>query len=182
VNHSDEPGRRIEAVMCDRDGTLIEDVPYNGDPALVTVLDGVVDGLALLRSRGIALAMVTNQSGVAKGLIERADVDAVNAAVVELVGPLDVVAVCPHDDADSCDCRKPRPGLILQAAQALGIDPAHSVVVGDSLVDVEAAQHAGARAVLISDGTGHDAAAVKASSASVVATFGTAVELIVGSI
>src|SRR3954453_11330208 len=139
----------IEAVMCDRDGTLIEDIPYNGDPTLVTALDGVVDGLALLRNRGIPLAMVTNQSGVARGLIERDDVDAVNRAVVDLVGPLDVVAVCVHDDRNGCDCRKPKPCLIVEAARTLGIDPARCVVVGNSPVDVEAAERAGARAILI---------------------------------
>ena len=174
-------GEVIEAVMCDRDGTLIEDIPYNGDPALITPLDGVIDGLALLRTRGIPLAMVTNQSGVARGLIERDDVDAVNRAVVDLVGPLDVVAVCVHDDRSACDCRKPKPGLILEAARALGIDPAHCVVVGNSPVDVEAAERAGARAILIASPADPDAG-LEGRSASVVSSFGKAVELIMGAL
>src|SRR3954453_22423914 len=163
----------------DREGPLIEDAPYNGDPTLVTPLDGVVDGLAILRGRGIPLAMVTNQSGVAKGLIDRGDVDAVNRAVVDLVGPLDVVAVCVHDDRNACDCRKPKPGLILEAARALGIDPARCVVVGNSPVDVEAAERAGARAILIRHAGNHDAGS-QGTTAPVVTSFGQAVELIVG--
>jgi D-glycero-D-manno-heptose 1,7-bisphosphate phosphatase len=180
-NRDHRHGQVIEAVMCDRDGTLIEDIPYNGDPTLVTALDGVVDGLALLRNRGIPLAMVTNQSGVARGLIERDDVDAVNRAVVDLVGPLDVVAVCVHDDRNACDCRKPKPGLILQAARALGIDPAGCVVVGNSSVDVEAAERAGARAILIAPSADPDAG-LEGRSASVVPSFGKAVELIMGAL
>jgi D-glycero-D-manno-heptose 1,7-bisphosphate phosphatase len=175
----DHRGPAIAAVMCDRDGTLIEDIPYNGDPALVEALEGVVDGLALLRTRGVPLAMVTNQSGVAKGLIDKGEVDAVNRAVVEIVGPLDVVAVCVHDDADACDCRKPKPGLILEAARALGIEPARCVVVGNSPVDVEAAERAGARAILISDAGDHDARS-QGGTAPVVTSFGQAVALIVG--
>jgi histidinol-phosphate phosphatase family protein len=177
--HGHVDGSRIAAVMCDRDGTLIEDIPYNGDPALVSALDGVVDGLALLRTHGIPLAMVTNQSGVARGLIERGDVDAVNRAVVDLVGPLDVVAVCVHDDRNACDCRKPKPGLILEAARALGIDPARCVVVGNSAVDVEAAERAGARAILIASPADPDVE-LEGRSASVVPSFGEAVELIMG--
>jgi len=173
--------RGIEAVLCDRDGTLIADIPYNGDPALVTALDGVVDGLALLRARGIPLAMVTNQSGVARGLIARENVDAVNRAVVELVGPLDVVAVCVHDDRNGCDCRKPKPGLILEAARALGIDAARCVMVGNSPVDVQAAERAGARAILINAAADPDAG-LEGRSASVVPSFGEAVELIVGAL
>lgn len=170
-------GARIEAVMCDRDGTLIADVPYNGDPALVTALDGVVDGLAELRDRGLPVALITNQSGVAKGLIEREDVDAVNQAMVDLVGRLDAIAVCVHDDDTNCACRKPKPGLILEAAAALGVDPTHCVVVGDSIVDVMAAERVGARAILVTNGSEHHPAG-PFESAVVVPTFRHAVDVI----
>jgi histidinol-phosphate phosphatase family protein len=163
--------------MCDRDGTLIADVPYNGNPALVTALEGVVDGLAELRTRGLPLAMVTNQSGVAKGLIERGDVDAVNQAVVDLVGRLDAIAVCAHDDAMDCACRKPKPGLILEAAAILGVDPTRCVVVGDSMVDVIAAERAGARAILVTNGAPARSARTPGCAA-VVPTFGCAVDVI----
>jgi histidinol-phosphate phosphatase family protein len=92
---------------------------------------------------------VSNQSGVARGLISSGDVAAVNARVEELLGPLGAWAVCPHGAGDGCGCRKPEPGLVLRAAEALGVEPDRCAVVGDIGADVEAALAAGARAVLV---------------------------------
>jgi histidinol-phosphate phosphatase family protein len=137
------------AVLLDRDGTLIHDRPPNADPALVTPLPGAREALARLRAAGIALGVVSNQGGVASGRLTLAQVDAVNARVEELVGPFDAWAVCPHGPDDGCACRKPRPGLVIDAAAQLGVAPERCAVVGDIGADVEAARAAGARSVLV---------------------------------
>lgn len=137
------------AVLLDRDGTLVEDVPYNGDPARVSVMPGAVAALDRLRRAGLALAVVSNQSGVARGVLTMAEVEAVNRRVEELVGPLGPWLVCPHGPDDGCGCRKPAPGLVLAAAEALGVDPQDCALIGDIGADMEAATAAGARAILV---------------------------------
>ncbi|MEA2689860.1 MAG: hypothetical protein QOD51_2467 [Candidatus Eremiobacteraeota bacterium] len=137
------------AVLFDRDGTLVVDVPYNGDPARVRPMPGALDALGRLRAAGIATAMISNQSGIALGKISRDDVDAVNARVEDVLGPLGPVLVCAHAPGDGCACRKPAPGLVEAAARALGVAARDCVVVGDIGSDVEAAHAAGARAILV---------------------------------
>jgi D-glycero-D-manno-heptose 1,7-bisphosphate phosphatase len=141
--------RRPRAVLFDRDGTLVVDVPYNGDPDLVQPVPTAAAALALLREAGIPTAVVSNQSGIARGLLTRAQVDAVNARAAELLGDLGPVLVCEHAPDDGCPCRKPQPGMVLQAAAALGVDPSDCAVVGDIGADVGAALAAGARPVLV---------------------------------
>ncbi|MFI8214486.1 D-glycero-alpha-D-manno-heptose-1,7-bisphosphate 7-phosphatase [Streptomyces sp. NPDC085932] len=143
------PARRVKAVLFDRDGTLVEDVPYNGDPGLVRPVEGAREALALLREAGIATGVVTNQSGVARGLLTEADVRRVNHRVDELLGPFDVFAVCPHGPDDGCRCRKPQPGMVLWAAGRVCTHPADLVVIGDIGADVEAARRAGAHGILV---------------------------------
>ena len=137
------------AVLFDRDGTLVRDVPYNGDPERVEPVPGAAAALARLRAAGVPTAVVSNQSGIARGLVTDAQVRAVNARIERLLGPLGAWAWCPHAPGDGCDCRKPAPGLILRAAERLGVDPADCVVIGDIGADVEAARAAGARAILV---------------------------------
>jgi histidinol-phosphate phosphatase family protein len=137
------------AVLFDRDGTLVHDVPYNGDPALVQPVPGALAALSRLRAGGVPVGVVTNQSGIGRGRVTRAQVDQVNARVEELLGPFDTWQLCPHTPAAGCDCRKPRPGLVLAAAQALGVPAERCVVIGDIGADVAAARAAGARAVLV---------------------------------
>ncbi|MDH6223923.1 HAD family hydrolase [Streptomyces sp. MJP52] len=139
----------VQAVLFDRDGTLVEDVPYNGDPGRVRPMPGAAEALALLRERGVAVGVVSNQSGIARGLLTRAEVDAVNARVEELLGPFDVWEICPHGPDDGCRCRKPAPGLVEAAVGRLGVPADRCVVIGDIGADVEAARRAGARAVLV---------------------------------
>jgi histidinol-phosphate phosphatase family protein len=138
-----------EAVLLDRDGTLIVDVPYNGDPEQVRAMPGAREALERLRRAGVPLAMVSNQSGVGRGLIEEADVAAVNRRVEELLGPLGPWLICPHGPDDGCECRKPGPGLVLQAAERLGVPAERCVLIGDIGADVDAARAAGARSVLV---------------------------------
>ena len=141
--------RRPRAVLFDRDGTLVHDVPYNGDPELVTPRPGAREALDRLRRRGLPIAVVSNQSGVARGVLEADQVERVNRRVAELVGPIATWAVCMHGPDDGCACRKPQPGLVLEAAARLGVAPEHCAVVGDIGADVEAARAAGARGVLV---------------------------------
>jgi histidinol-phosphate phosphatase family protein len=137
------------AVLLDRDGTLIVDQPYNGDPSAVVPMVGAASALARLRSAGVKLAVVSNQSGLARGLISTDDVAAVNQRIEELLGPLGPWIVCPHGPEDGCDCRKPAPGLVLAAAERLGVAAPDCAVIGDIGADVDAATAAGARSVLV---------------------------------
>jgi histidinol-phosphate phosphatase family protein len=147
------PARRLptppKAVLLDRDGTLVADVPYNGDPARVVAMPGAREAVGRLRAVGVPTAVVSNQSGVARGYLRVEQVEAVNRRVEELLGPVGPWLVCPHGPGDGCGCRKPAPGLIEAAARALGVDPADCVVIGDIGADVDAARAAGARAVLV---------------------------------
>ncbi|RAO49177.1 D-glycero-beta-D-manno-heptose 1,7-bisphosphate 7-phosphatase [Micromonospora saelicesensis] len=138
-----------DAVLLDRDGTLIEDVPYNGDPEKVRPVPGARAALDRLRAAGLRLAVVTNQSGLARGYFTGEQMRAVHARVEELLGRFDAWLVCPHDDADGCDCRKPAPGLVYAAARELGTTPSRCVLVGDIGRDVGAAMAAGAAGVLV---------------------------------
>jgi histidinol-phosphate phosphatase family protein len=140
---------RPAAVLLDRDGTLVVDVPYNGDPGRVVAMPGAREAVGRLRAAGVPTAVVSNQSGVARGHVRAEQVEAVNRRVEELLGPLGPWMVCLHGPGDGCRCRKPGPGLIEAAAGALGVDPAECVVIGDIGADVEAARAAGARAVLV---------------------------------
>ena len=146
---AERPQTAPRAVLFDRDGTIVVDVPYNGDPALVRPMPGAREVLDGLRSRGIPVGVVTNQSGIARGFVTREQVDAVNARVEELLGPFDVWEVCPHGTADGCACRKPGPGMVLSASARLGVDPSEVAVVGDIGADMGAAAAAGARGVLV---------------------------------
>jgi histidinol-phosphate phosphatase family protein len=137
------------AVLFDRDGTLVRDVPYNGDPERVEPMPGAPAALERLRAAGIPVGVVTNQSGVARGLITREQVEAVNRRVDQLLGPFAAWAVCMHGPDDKCSCRKPAPGLVTTAAERLGVEPSDCALVGDIGADVEAGLAAGARAILV---------------------------------
>ncbi|HEX6471266.1 MAG TPA: HAD-IIIA family hydrolase [Streptosporangiaceae bacterium] len=141
-----------KAVLFDRDDTLIQDVPYNGDPDKVIPVPGARRALDRLRRQGVRIGVVSNQSGVAKGMLTFADVRRVNARAEELLGPFDVWEFCPHDSGDGCSCRKPRPGLIERAARRLGAGAAECVVIGDIGPDIDAALAAGARGILVPTG------------------------------
>jgi histidinol-phosphate phosphatase family protein len=137
------------AVLLDRDDTIIEDGPYLNDPDGVRPKPGAHQALDRLRRSGLLLGVVSNQSGVARGLISPDQLARVNARVDEVLGPFDVWQVCVHGEADGCDCRKPAPGMVLAAADALAVPPQRCVVIGDTGGDVDAALSADAKAVLV---------------------------------
>ncbi len=144
------PSRRgIRAVLVDRDGTLIEDVPYNGDPARVRPLPAARQALDRLRAAGLPIVVVTNQSGVGRGRITHEQMHAVNERVEALLGPFDGWFVCPHGPEEACACRKPRAGLVEAAARALHVEPDACVVIGDIEADMLAARACGAWSVLV---------------------------------
>lgn len=136
-------------MLFDRDGTLVVDVPHHDDPSLVVPVPTARSALDVLRLNGIRTGVVTNQSGVARGLQSREQVAAVNDRVEELLGPFDTWQVCQHGPTDGCPCRKPAPGMVHAAARDLGVRPDECVVVGDTVADVMAARAAGVHGILV---------------------------------
>ncbi len=151
------------AVFLDKDGTVLADVPYNVDPARMAYAPTAFAALNRLGAAGVVLVVISNQSGVARGLFPATALEAVQvklAAMFLAAGArLDGFYWCPHHPsgcvagyAIECDCRKPRPGLLLRAAGELGLDLSRSWFVGDILDDVEAANLAGCRSLLLDIG------------------------------
>jgi D-glycero-D-manno-heptose 1,7-bisphosphate phosphatase len=142
------------AVFLDRDGVLNRAYVAKGVPHppssldQLEVLPGVVDACRLLRQAGLLLIVVTNQPDLARGTQRIEIVDEINEALRSQVG-FDDLYVCPHDDSDNCNCRKPRPGMLLKAAAAHDVDLAGSVMVGDRDRDIAAGQAAGCQTVLV---------------------------------
>lgn len=139
----------MAAVLFDRDGTLVADVPYNGDPGAVHPVAGARRALDRVRHAGLPVGIVTNQSGLARRLFTEDDLARVHARVDELLGPFAAIEHCPHGEEAGCACRKPRPGLVVAAAARMGVDPRACLVVGDTAADVGAADAAGALGVLV---------------------------------
>lgn len=141
------------AVFLDKDGTLIVDVPYNVDPARIVLAPQAREGCEALIRAGFALVVVTNQSGIARGLFDAQSLDAVEARLTELLGvPLAGFYHCPHGPSDGCACRKPGDGMLRRAAAELELSLADSWMIGDILNDVEAGRRAGCRTILIDNG------------------------------
>jgi histidinol-phosphate phosphatase family protein len=142
-------------VFLDRDGTVIRDEHYLADPSRVALLEGVAAAIARLRAGGYAVIVVTNQSGLARGLITPAQYEAVSARVDALLAAagtrLDATYMCPHhpDVNGTCDCRKPAPALFTRAASDHGLDLRRSVLLGDRWRDIAAAPDLGARGLLV---------------------------------
>lgn len=154
---------KFKAVFLDKDGTLIPNIPYNVETGLISLSDGVVEGLQLLQSYGYLLVVVSNQSGIARGYFTDEHLDEVratlNALCMKLGIYLDGFYYCPHHPEGTvdgynhlCDCRKPEPGMLLQASEQMNIDLSRSWMIGDILHDVEAGNRAGCKTVLINNG------------------------------
>jgi D-glycero-D-manno-heptose 1,7-bisphosphate phosphatase len=141
-------------VFLDRDGTLIDTFVKDGVPTAARSLDsvqllpGVRQALEQLRNAGFVLVLVTNQPDVARGALDRGVVEQIHARLLSEL-PLDDVECCYHDDTDNCDCRKPRPGMLIDSARRLGVTLQHSFAVGDRWRDIEAGKRAGCTTILL---------------------------------
>lgn len=151
------------AIFLDKDGTLVEDVPYNVDPDRIALAGGAAEGLRRFARMGYRLLVVSNQPGVALGRFRESALVPVHARLARLLAEegvvLDGFYYCPHHPQGrvrpygyTCDCRKPLPGMLLRAAAELGLDLASSWMVGDILDDVEAGRRAGCRTILLDNG------------------------------
>jgi len=149
-----------KAVFLDKDGTLIDDLPYNVNPDLIRLSTGALEALSLLQEQGYRLIVVTNQSGVARGYFEEKELQQVEESLRDLLASsgisLDGFYYCPHypngemsQYAVECFCRKPQPGMIYQAALEHRLNLNDSWLVGDILNDMEAGNRAGCRTVLV---------------------------------
>jgi D-glycero-D-manno-heptose 1,7-bisphosphate phosphatase len=141
------------AVFLDRDGTICRDVPYCRDPDQIELMPGAAQAVRALNLMGFTVVLATNQSGIARGYFTSADLAKIHEKLQsELAGGsahLDGIFYCPHHPGDNCPCRKPQPGLLIDAAIQLDIDLKASYMIGDSLVDVQAGKNAGCRSVLV---------------------------------
>jgi histidinol-phosphate phosphatase family protein len=137
------------AILFDRDGTLVVDVPGNTDSARIALMPGARTAVRRARSAGLKVGVVTNQAAIGRGSVTGDEVATVNRRVDDLIGPFDTWQVCPHVPEDRCGCRKPGPGLVTAAAASLGVPAASCAVIGDIGSDLGAAKAAGARSVLV---------------------------------
>jgi D-glycero-D-manno-heptose 1,7-bisphosphate phosphatase len=144
----------MRAVFFDRDGTLMEDVNYCGDPALARVYPGVRDAVQELRQSGWIVIVVTNQAGIGRGLITEEQYHDVHAEFLRQVGGVDASYYCPDGPDSASGRRKPEPGMLLEAAAGHGIDLTASWMVGDKAIDIECGKRAGARTIQVLTGYG----------------------------
>ncbi|SHI03325.1 D,D-heptose 1,7-bisphosphate phosphatase [Chryseolinea serpens] len=149
------------AVFLDKDGTLLENIPYNVDPSRITFIAGVTEGLNVLKRMGYLLILISNQSGLAKGYFDEKalhiKLDALQTALTRERAGLDGMYYCPHHPDGTfekysmvCSCRKPRPGMLYRAAAEHDIDLSASWMIGDTLSDIEAGHRAGCKTILLS--------------------------------
>lgn len=157
MNKMAENGNLRPAIFIDRDGTLIEDEDYLADPTKMRVFDFSAEALQILKQKGYLLIIITNQSGVGKGLLTEDDVRAVHEALRrEVRDGIDAFYFCPHHPDASCKCRKPELGLVEQALEDFPIDVANSWFVGDKKIDIETGFNAGMGTALVLTGYGAD--------------------------
>ena len=144
-----------KAVFLDRDGTIAYDAVHCGRPEDLRLIPGAAQAVRLLNDAGFVVAVVTNQSAVARGYVTEAALEAIHGKMrADLAlgeASVDAVYFCPHHPSDGCDCRKPEPGLLLRAAREMDIDLSRSFMVGNRAHDIEAAAQAGCRPVLVAD-------------------------------
>ena len=161
-------GERRAAVFLDRDGTINEEAGYLDRMEKLRLLPGAAGAIHRINESGLMAVVVTNQSGIARGLFDEAFVAQVHARLREMLcaegALIDAFYFCPHHPTEgwgaylkTCDCRKPAPGMLLLAAEELRIDPDRSYMVGDTLKDIEAGDRAGAQGILVRTGYGEEA-------------------------
>jgi D-glycero-D-manno-heptose 1,7-bisphosphate phosphatase len=152
-------GAARPAVFLDRDGVINRDrEDYVKSWEEFVFLAGALEALRRLAGLGLPVVVVSNQAAIARGVVDRSVVDEIHARMVASVraagGQIDEVLFCPHGPDDACECRKPRPGLLLQAADRLALDLRASVLIGDAANDVQAARAVGCLAILVKTGRG----------------------------
>lgn len=139
-----------KAVFLDRDGTIARDVPYCSRPEDFELLPGVAEGIRLLNEHDFKVVIITNQSGIARGYFTEQMLAKIHKKMqkelAEHGAHVDAIYYCPHHPDDKCECRKPKPKMVLQAAIDLDIDLSQSYVIGDSEIDVELVKLAGCKA------------------------------------
>lgn len=154
ISGRSEPGRYV---LVDRDGVINSKIEngYVRHPEQLLFLPGSLAALAKLNAAGYRVAVISNQSGISRGLYTIDDLDLVTDAVIEAVesagGKIDAFYYCPHRDEDKCMCRKPKPGLIERAVAELGIEPTDTYMIGDSAIDVAAGQSVGCKTIFITE-------------------------------
>ena len=153
------PSRLRPLVLLDRDGTIIQEVNYLSEKEELRLLPGAVSGLSLLNRAGLSVAVVSNQSGVGRGLFSEATLIGIHEhmnAILAIKGiAIDGIYYCPHRPEENCTCRKPKPGLALKAAADLNGDLSRSFMIGDRACDIEMGKNIGARTILVRTGYGH---------------------------
>jgi D-glycero-D-manno-heptose 1,7-bisphosphate phosphatase len=146
------------AVFMDRDGTVSEEVGYMYHAGLYKLFPWTGEAIRRINESGMKAVLITNQSGLGRGYFDRSTVDEVHGILqrelAKFNAHLDAIYLCPHLPEDNCDCRKPKPGMLLQAAREMNIDLSESYMIGDRYVDVGAAHAAGLRSVLVCSGDG----------------------------
>ena len=147
---------RHAAVFFDRDGTLMCDVDYCDDPHKVEILPGAAEALRELKRRGFKILVITNQSGIGRGYMTEEDYRSVAHEFESQLGAglIDATYFCPHSPGDACTCRKPEPGMLLQAAGDHQIDLTKSYFVGDKDSDIGCGRRAGTKTILVQTGYG----------------------------
>ena len=143
-------------ILLDRDGTLITEQAYLKDPRKVRLLPGVTQGLRALARGGFPLVLITNQSGVGRGILTLKDLEAIHARLQGLLeqedAALDAIYFCPHHPDDGCRCRKPNVGMVERAVSELQLDLRRSYLIGDHARDIQLAHRVGAKAILLTPG------------------------------
>jgi D-glycero-D-manno-heptose 1,7-bisphosphate phosphatase len=152
----------VQLVILDRDGVINYDSKEHiRSPADWRPIEGSLAAIARLNQAGCQVVVATNQSGIARGLFTLEDMlhihEKMNQALAQVGGQIDAVFFCPHGPEEGCECRKPRPGLLLDIAGRLGVNLLQVPVVGDALRDIQAAQAVGARPILVRTGKGREA-------------------------
>ena len=144
-------------VFLDRDGVLNHPIITDGKPHSpmrmieFRLFDGVAEACARLRSAGFAVVVITNQPEISRGTLDPAELESMHDALRSVVD-VDEVRVCPHDDNDGCHCRKPKPGMLIDAAESLSLNLDHSYLVGDRWRDIQAGQAVGCPTVFVNHG------------------------------
>lgn len=158
-------GSEIEIVFLDRDGVINEEVDLLHHVDQLRLIPGAASAIAQFNQMGLPVAVVTNQPVVARGLCTEDDIQAIHEALRKLLAAegahVDVIEFCPHHENANlpeyrtvCECRKPRPGMLLRAAARLGVDPSKGIIIGDRTGDIRAGQAAGCKTILVRTGYG----------------------------